>query len=144
MSMKPKVALVKAGFLPPGSENKRGRLSAAAIDQLKKLAAQGWDIEGYSVTKSADTSKPVTVEKVSVDPNRIPDVPDEARSEELWEAVRFEDGKPVTVGMRTVCNGCTSSLTYCRCEHPRVWVDHKAEAVVRFKPRSKPLPKVRW
>lgn len=61
--MKPKVALVKDGFLPAGSENKRGRLSGAAIERLKELAAAGQKIEGYSVSQSApvDNSESTTV-----------------------------------------------------------------------------------
>lgn len=132
MSMKPKVALVKDGFLPAGSENKRGRLSGEAIARLKVLAGQGWDIEGYSVSRSADTAVAPTVTKVATDPNRVLDVPDEARSEDLWTAHTSEG----SVGMRAVCNGCGNSLTYCRCQHPRVWVDYDREAVVFFKPRS--------
>lgn len=50
--IKPKVALVKDGFLPAGSENKRGRLSAAAIERCKELAAAGMQIEGYSLKDS--------------------------------------------------------------------------------------------
>lgn len=147
MSMKPKVALVKDGFLPAGSENKRGRLSLAADARLKELAGMGWQIDGYSVSKSTtpDTA-PVVTKAASADPNRVVDVPDESRPESLWIAYRHADGKPVDVGMRTCCNVCRASLTYCRCESPRVWVDFDSEAVVYFKPRpeSKALPNKRW
>lgn len=139
--MKPKVALVKDGFLPAGSENVRGRLSAAAIERCKELAAKGWDIDGYTVSKSTAAEDKPVVEKVKHDPNRIPDVPDQIRDENDWKAIRYFEGKPVEVGMRTVCNVCRSSLTYCPCEKPRVWVDYQDEAVVYFKPRTKPLPK---
>lgn len=140
MSIKPKVALVRDGFLPAGSENKRGRLSGAAIDRLKELAGKGWDIEGYTVSKSSDSTAPPKVEKVSVDPNRLVDVPDESRPEESWRAFTSEG----EVGMRTVCNLCHSSLTYCHCPHPRVWLDFQTEGVVYFKPRTSPVPNKRW
>lgn len=132
--MKPKVALVKDGFLPPGSENTRGRMSKAAITRCEELAAQGWKIDGFSAVKSSDTSKPVTVERVSVDPNRIADVPDMARDERDFTAWVTREGKPEKIGMREVCNGCRSSFTYCHCSTPRFWLDHTRESVVTFKP----------
>lgn len=138
--MKPKVALVKDGFLPAGSENKRGRLSLDAINRLKELAAKGWPIEGYSVTKPTADSEPVKVEKVSVDANRVFDVPEESRPEKDWQGFT-PDGE---VGMRTVCNTCKCSLSYCPCPMPRVWIDSETEAVVVFKPRTSPLPKKMW
>lgn len=134
--MKPKVALVKDGFLPPGSENTRGRMSKDAIARCEVLAAQGWKIDGFSVvaSSSADTSKPVTVERVSVDPNRIADVPDMARDERDFTAWVTREGKPEKIGMREVCNVCRSSFTYCHCASPRFWLDHIHESVVTFKP----------
>ncbi len=138
--MKPKVALVKDGFLPAGSENKRGRLSGAAIARLKELAATGVKIEGYTVSQSSDSSEPVKVEKVAVDPNRIADVPEETRPETSWQAFTSES----EVGMRTVCNGCKNSLTYCHCQFPKVWIDHTREGVVHFKPRTVAVNPKRW
>lgn len=129
MSLKPKVALVKDGFLPEGSENVRGRLSADAINRCKELASQGWDIDGYVVSKSSD-STPSTVSKVKHDPNVIPDVPDATRPESSWTAWVGT----LSVGMRTVCNNCRCSLTYCHCESPLVWLDHNDQGVVHFKP----------
>lgn len=136
-TMKPKVALVKDGFLPEGSENKRGRLSGEAIERCKALAAQGWAIDGYSVSEESTPTAPV-VEKVKADPNAVADVPDQSRSETDWQA-HTDTGK---VGMRTVCNVCRNSLTYCWCPHPVVWVDAGVESVVEFKPRTTPIP--RW
>lgn len=131
--MKPKVALVKDGFLPPGSENTRGRLSGAAIERCKELAAGGWDIEGYVSSKS--TGSPV-VEKVKVAAvgKEIADIGNPLRDESVWEAYAVHDGKNVPVGMRTVDNLCGNSLTYCLCRSPRVWLDHDLEVVVNFKP----------
>lgn len=117
--MKPKEALVKDGFLPPGSENKRGRLSGAGIARCEELAAMGWSIEGFAAKASSDTSKPVTVERVKTDPNRLVDVPDALRSDKDWSLVRKSDMKPIhAVGMRNVCQGCGSSFTYCPCSQP--------------------------
>ncbi len=139
--MKPKVALVKSGFLPAGSENTRGRLSGAAIAECERLVGEGWAIDGYSVVKSENTlaksdgPAPVLVKKTATaDPSRIADVPDESRPESVWRASTEVDGKAVPVGMRTVCNACHNSLTYCRCSEPRVWVDHDRQGTVNFHP----------
>lgn len=129
--MKPKEALVKDGFLPPGSENTRGRMSKDGIARCEQLAASGWHIDGFSVTKSSDSSVPDTVVKVKVDPNRIADVPEPSRHEDDWTA-RTSEG---VIGMRTVCNVCRNSLTYCHCLQPRVWIDHEHESVVSFQRR---------
>lgn len=134
--MKPKAALVKDGFVEgdhvwsPGDENKRGRLSVAAKARLTELALSGWQIDDYSVTKSADTSKPDTVVKIKTDPNAVVDIPNPTRDEKALEAW----SGTVKVGMRTVCNNCRRSLTYCPCEQPRVWLDHETQGVVHFKP----------
>lgn len=127
--MKPKVALVKDGFLPQGAENQRGRMSAAAIARCQELAQQGWQIDGFAVSKSADTSKPDTVVRVKTDPNEVVDIPEPTRDEKSLTA-HSTNGK---VGMRTVCNNCRRSLTYCLCESPKVWLDHETEGVVVFK-----------
>lgn len=138
--MKPKAALVKDGFLPKGSENKRGRMSAAAIARCQELVAQGWQIEGFAAktAKPADESAAAkTVERVKHDPNRLLDVPDMRRSESDWSAFVTVDGKTSEIGFRTVCNGCGNSLGWCYEETSRVWVDHRREAVVNFKPKTK-------
>jgi uncharacterized Zn-finger protein len=111
-------------------ENDRGRLSKAADARCQALAAEGIDIQGYEVSGTPQSVKGVTVEKVKHDPNRIADVPDPSRSESDWTAHTSEG----PVGMRTVCNLCHSSLTYCWCQHPRVWVDVDTEGVVYFTP----------
>lgn len=130
--MKPKEALVKDGFLPAGSENTRGRMSKAAIARCEELAGKGWSIDGFSVTKSADTSKPDTVVKVKTDPNAVVDIPPPTRDETTMEAW----AGTVNVGMRKVCNNCRRSITYCPCPQPRVWVDFDTEAVVHFKAKG--------
>lgn len=127
--MKPKVALVKDGFLPPGSENKRGRLSGDAIRRLEELAASGMKIDGYSV--SSDSAAEVTVEKTR-DPNAIAELPPELHSETNYRAFTGT----IERGMRTVCNGCHASLIYCPCPQPRIWVDYDREGVVVFRQRK--------
>ena len=139
--MKPKAALVKDGFLPAGSENKRGRMSAAAIARCEELVSQGWKIEGFAASsaKPADASaaaKP-TVERVKTDPNRLVDVPDMRRDERDWTARVTVDGKSREIGFRTVDNGCGNSLGWCYCPTSRVWVDSNREAVVEFVSRAR-------
>ena len=136
MSIRPKQALVIDQFVDgdhtwsAGDENKRGRLSKAADERCKELASQGIAIIGYEVRGSVETSQPVTVEKVKHDPNRIADVPEPARNEKDWDAYTSEG----QIGIRTVCNVCHSSLTYCYCTTPKVWVDVDREGAVYFKP----------
>lgn len=130
--MKPKEALVKDGFLPPGSENTRGRMSKDAIARCEALAAKGWQIDGFSVTKSVDTSKPDTVLRVKTDSNTVAEIPNPTRDESALQAF----SGTIKVGMRTVCNNCRRSLTYCPCESPRVWLDHDTQGVVHFKPKG--------
>lgn len=138
--MKPKTALVKDGFLPEGSENKRGRLSSAAIKRLEELASKGWSIEGYG---SAIAVK-ATAQTEKVESTGMPDVPEASRDEAELEAYVVVNGVRETIGMRKVCNGCQSSLTYCHCPAPWVWVDSNSQAMVGFKNRTSPLPKKRW
>ena len=120
--MKPKAALVKDQFVDgdhtwsPGDENKRGRLSKPAIERCKELAGQGWSIDGYSVSESSSPTGPRTVVQVKRDPNAVVDIPNPTRDEKTmtaWAGTK-------EVGMRTVCNNCKRSLTYCPCPQPRV------------------------
>lgn len=140
--MKPKEALLKGGRIQAIT---RGRISAENHAWLAQKAGEGWAIDGYTIKKpETPNTAPVVEKSERRDPGAIVDIPDEARSENDWQAYRHEDGKPVDVGMRECCNTCRASLTYCRCETPKVWVDVDAEAVVYFKPRTTPLPKRRW
>ena len=131
--MKPKVALVKDGFIDGdhtwsrGDENKRGRLSKPAIERCKVLASEGWDIDGYTVSQSVSGES--TVSKVKSDPNAVSEIPPPTRDETTMTAWVGDK----SVGMRTVCNNCRRSLPYCLCEQPKVWLDHINEGVVRFK-----------
>lgn len=142
--MKPKEALVKDGFLPPGSENVRGRLSGAAIERCKELAAQGWNIEGYQ--SKAGESGVATVEKVKVatGSKEIADIGHPIHDEYEWEAYGNDGGVVKDIGMRTVCLNCNSSLTYCPCKTPRVWLDFDRTVLVNFRLRRTPLSNKRW
>lgn len=131
--LKPKQWLVQNGHMPAGSENRRGRLSREHIALITAAVASGAAIEGYSAVPVVEKPAPATRKPV-VESARVFDMPDIARDERTTEAYRFEDGKAVSIGMRTVDNVCGNSLTYCRCEQPRVWVDHTREAMVLFKP----------
>jgi Pyruvate/2-oxoacid:ferredoxin oxidoreductase delta subunit len=133
MAIKPKVALVIDQFVDgdhtwsDGDQNKRGRLSKGAIERCMQLASEGIEIEGYQV--SSTSTGPRTVAKVKTDPNAVVDIPNPTRDENTMTA--WIGTEPV--GMRTVCNNCRRSLTYCPCPSPRVWVSHETEAVVHFK-----------
>jgi len=143
--MKPKEWLLANGHI---KEITRGRMSRENIALIEQAVRDGVQIEGYAVS----TVKPKTeaekaspkVEKVAAPSERILDVPDESRSEELWEAYTFVDGKRVEIGMRTVDNNCGNSLTYCRCRTATVFLDHETTAMVNFTPRTKPLSNKRW
>jgi hypothetical protein len=134
--MKPKAALVKDGFVEgdhtwsPGDENQRGRLSKAAKTRLDELAALGWQIDDLSVGQSSTGE--VTVTKVKSDPNAVVDIPSPTRDESALQAF----SGTIKIGMRTVCNNCRRSLTYCPCEQPRVWLDHETQGVVYFKAKA--------
>lgn len=136
--MKPKEYLLKHGHI---TSIGRGRLSREHIAIIEQAVSEGVSIEGYSVSKptAAVADKP-TVERVQRDPNTIPDVPDETRPESSWQAYANDR----EVGMRTVCNVCGSSLSYCPCSEPKVWVDYDRQAVVYFKPRKIPLTNRKW
>lgn len=142
--MKPKDALVKDGFLPKGSENKRGRLSRDAIERCKTLASQGWDIEGYAVSQSTGpvgTPATVTKTKVETGVKVIADIGNPTRDE--TQVIAKVNGK--TVGMRDVCT-CGNSFTYCWCENPTAWVDGTGPYPVTFhsRPATAPLPNKFW
>lgn len=139
--MKPKAALVKSGFLPKGSENKRGRMSAAAIAECERLVTEeGYQIEGFSLaTASVGSTAPREVERVKVVPGEkvIADLPAMRHDPDVWQAYCNVDGKIVEplAGPKTVCNVCRNSLPYCPCRSPRVWVAGGSEAMVNFRQR---------
>lgn len=138
MSMKPKAALVKDGFLPAGSENKRGRMSGPAIERCQHLVDhEGYAIEGFAKSSAAgkpavESAKPEIV-RVKTDANRLVDVPDPLRDSRDWTLVRASDKKPIhAVGMRNVCEGCGNSFTYCPCSVPK-FLDNTGPVPVEFR-----------
>lgn len=135
--MKAKEYLVKKGHL---KEAGRGRLSAEHRAIIMAAVAEGIHIEGYSVNTAPATENKPVVKVVKADPNAVYDVPDETRPERDWAA----SVNNKTVGMRTVCNMCTNSLTHCHCQFPKVWIDHEREGIVTFSPRKEPLKNKRW
>lgn len=137
--MKPKEWLLKNGHI---KEITRGRLSRENIERIENAVREGAVIEGYAVSKSTPAdNKPVEVDKRPVaNVKTVADVPDERRPEDTWEA--FTDDHAVS--MRTVCNVCGNSLSYCPCSSPLVWLDFDRQAVVNFRVRKSPLPIKRW
>lgn len=137
--IKPKEWLFQNGHMTRDEADKRGRMSLANKGLVMEAVANGVAIEGYAVVErpTADTDKPAEVKRVAIDPNRVADVPDMSRDEREVMGYYMVEGKRVEVGMRTVDNNCGSSLTYCRCESPRVWVDHDQQVVVNFTSRTK-------
>lgn len=131
--MKPKEWLKAHGHI---TEIGRGRMSAAHIALIKDAVANGTEIEGYGSVTPKATGAPATVERTAVSTVKtIADIGEPTRDERSIMAYRTVDGKTVEIGMRTVDNNCGTSLTYCKCESPRIWVDHESQAVVNFKPR---------
>lgn len=145
--MKPKEWLLKNGHI---KEITRGRISRENHALIEAAVKNGAKIEGYSVSTAApvegnDETPESTVTKAKVSSEKvIYDVGPERYVEDETVGYIHQDGKQVEISLRTVCNTCGASLTYHMCDSPRVWVDHKTEAMVYFKPRSKPLPKKRW
>jgi len=141
--MKPKDWLLKNGHI---KEITRGRMSRENIALIEEAVKSGVVIDGYAINKpviKSDKPKSDTgpsVEKVSINANRIADVPDETRPESQWEAHTYVDGVKRKVGMRTVCNICNNSLTYCYCRTPLVTVDTDTAKMVTFTVRTTPLP----
>lgn len=144
--MKPKDWLLANGHI---KEITRGRMSRENIALIENAVRDGAVIDGYVVSKvepkvTKDVPAPSKVERVTVATDRIADVPDEVRPESEWEAYTYLDGAKRPVGMRTVCNQCGNSLTYCHCRTPVVWLDHEVTGLVSFTVRTKPLLNKRW
>jgi len=112
---------------------------------IEQAVRDGAQIDGFAVSKTAPVTPtaPVRVEKVNASAT-VADIPDPSRDECSWEAYAKVDGKIHPIGMRTVCNGCSSSLTYCYCRTPIVTVDSDTRVLVNFKPRKNPLPARMW
>lgn len=140
--MKPKEILLRDGKI---SAITRGRISRENHLYLAELAKNGEKIDGYTAVESTNPKGERVVRNSNPTPGETPIYDITIRYDEReWEAYRFNDGKSVEVSMRTVCNTCGNSLTGHFCDEARVWVDHRTEAVVYFKPRKNPLPIKRW
>lgn len=130
--MRPKEWLVKNGHLPAGSENARGRISAANIELLKAAVAGGVSIEGYSVSVPKSSNSTPKVERVAVS-SGVTENPEETVPERYNVAMVGD----TVIGNRTVCNVCHRSLNFHICESPTVMYNG-APSVVRFKSRKDP------
>lgn len=134
--MKPKEYLFSKGMIEKVG---KGRLSREHVQFLKDEAAKGVYIEGYSLSVPASVVKSDKPKAEVSKEKGIVDIGPPLRDEDALMAVC--DGKEI--GMRTICNTCHSSLTYCGCQYPKVNIDHEREGVVVFKPRTTPNRK-RW
>lgn len=129
--MKPKQYLVSIGALQTAG---KGRLSAEHKKLCADAAASGMFIEGFS-----STSRKATNAEPKSESTGIVDIGPELRPERENEA--FTSTGPV--GMKTVCDNCHSSLTYCPCRFPVVsW--HGKPEMVQFKKRTHSLPVYPW
>jgi hypothetical protein len=138
--MKKKEWLVKNGHLPKGSENVRGRLSAAHVALIEAAVANGEHIEGYQVSKpTASVDKPAVVAVKPSSGTTIADIGEPTFPENQWRA--FVGGNEI--GMRTVCDNCHCSIVYCRDNSPAVMYNGD-RALVTLKPRNDPNWRPRW
>lgn len=107
--MTPKEALIKDGTIPVKAG--KGRLSRAAIERCRELAAQGWNINGYSAGKPAEKSKS---EKTVVRGEKV--ISDFVILHDEKDFIAVADKK--TYSMREACNNCMVSLVQCHCGNP--------------------------
>lgn len=116
----------------------RGRISKDNNAWLnERIAAGEFTVSGIVVKSSTGpTPEP---ERVKSSETGVVDVRPPTRDEKAMQAFIGKDD----IGMRAVCENCTSSLNYCPCESPRVrW--NGSLGVVEFKARTKPLPINPW
>lgn len=137
--MKPKQWLFENGHIKTMG---RGRVSAAHQELLKKAVSEGVEIEGYSTPKKATAPKRASVPKPDADSTGVVSVREVVRSDREWSAHIGADAK--TIGMRTVCDTCKSSFTYCACPNPCVILDDFTLARVTFKRLTKPIEGRLW
>lgn len=142
--MTPKEALVKDNMTRPESERipvkeGRGRMSREAVDRIKFLVSQGWDIKGYEAVRSIVTAgAPAVTKQTSAAPVEVKRVA-AANVKEVKEFTIFfpeDQYKAVSksgkeYGMREVCNKCRVSLVQNSCMFPTILGD----IAVEIKPR---------
>lgn len=140
---KAKEALFAAGRITVIGKGRISRENNAWLDE--QIAAGKFTVSGLSVssnpviTKDSQSTQAVVVKREKIADTGIADIGEPYRNEESTEA--FSDNGPV--GMRTVCNLCGNSLTYCYHPIPRVHT-LTGEVDVSFKRRVKPLPVNPW
>lgn len=127
--MKPKEYLFKHGHITTIG---RGRMSREHIAIIEEAVKNGEKIEGYSSTPAPDSAEKTVAKTEKPEFTGIAAVGDPRRDERTLSAYTFHNGVKRAVGMRTVCNICRSSLTYCACPHPKIWVEFDTESVVLF------------
>lgn len=139
--MKPKEYLRSKGVETSG----RGRMPRAHVQMIQDAVNSGIVIEGYpmpSPTTAPDgTTIASEVKRVAPSETGLIDCGPPLRDENALIA-KVEG---TVIGMRTVCVACGSSLNYCGCENPVVWIDHTRRGVVTFYPRPSNAPRPnRW
>jgi len=138
--MKPKQWLADNGHIDKADINKRGRMSGAHKALIMEAVANGVHIEGYSVVKpDAVTAKPdatPTVARTGGNGEKvIADIGDPVREASQWEA--YDDtGARIVTGIKSVCDNCRTSFTYCRCSYPVKMLDGGRVSVVTFKQKK--------
>ena len=126
--MTPKDALAKDGKITVKAG--RGRMSREAVERCKELAAQGWDIKGYTtVVLSTPTKvvKPVAKAPVTRPTKVVQDYV--IFFEEKGFKALDETGKEWS--MREVCNNCRVSLVQNHCDNPTIVGDVRVTIVPR-------------
>jgi hypothetical protein len=118
--VKLKEALVKDGFLKADQVG-RGRPSKAMLARATELVAAGWNIDGFSKSTVVDASAgDKTTDVIEHKPTvsvgkQIADIGPPRYDPRDYEAYVLENGKPVVIGIKAVCDICRNSITYCPC-----------------------------
>lgn len=128
--MKPKAYLVKAGRLPAGSENARGRLSLDNIQFLTAAAAKGEQIDGYSSTTNVVTKEVTVTKVVSNGEQSVVELAPYRYTEDEFQAYELRDGKKVIRSLREACRNTGLSLVGCMCNEHLI-VAHDGSGSVR-------------
>jgi hypothetical protein len=122
----------------------KGRMPADARAAVEAFVAGGGHIDGYQAVTPKDDSTETPKVGRTTNSTGIADIGEERRPEQYNRAYVGDR----EIGMRTVCNNCHSSLTYCGCASPTVYgygVDTNTPSVVSFKPRPNPEDyRARW
>jgi hypothetical protein len=118
---KPKEYLVSIGFLPPGSENKRGRISKEGIALCEKGASEGVLIEGYATSGTGSVAEPAPVSRVKVTTEKsVQELGPMFYAPETHRVFEWRDGKPVERSLTEACRNCRVSLVQCHCGSPLI------------------------